>query len=358
MGHKILLISDTHFGIRNNSERFLQTMEDFFYKTLANVIKTRKITDCRLLGDLFDCRNNINVRTLNSVLQIFKWYREEFPNVKWKILLGNHDIYYRNRIDINSLEALRFYDNVEIIDSIETEEINGKKIITFPWLVHGGDIQLRFDEYCNGKEKFDLCLGHFEIKGFEMVRGHVDDTGTSQGKFKNFRRVFTGHYHIRSTKKHITYLGCPYQLTWNDYGDDKGIHIYDLEANSTEFIPNTDSPIYVRLKVSEILKDNSLIKKVQGNTVKIVIDKKYEETEILEAMTKIETANPMKIGTDNQYVEDDINDDDVEITDMNDARKFLLEYINKIELDEDEYDRKVLSKFASEIYDKVVSDND
>ena len=85
MGHKIALISDIHFGCRNNSEIYLEIIKKLLTQTLASIIDDRNITDVRILGDLFDCRNNINVRTLNVAIDVFKWYKINKPNVKFKI---------------------------------------------------------------------------------------------------------------------------------------------------------------------------------------------------------------------------------------------------------------------------------
>ena len=358
MGHKIALISDIHFGVKSNSETYLKIMSNFFYKTLSSVLKTRKITDVRILGDLFDCRNNINVRTMNTVLDIFKWYEEKMPEVKFKCLIGNHDIYFRNRIDVNSIKMLEKYSNFEIIDSITEEVIDGKSIITYPWIVEDSEIESLFKSHCNGKKKWDVCFGHFEISGFEMTKGNVDEHGIQQGKFKNFGRVFTGHYHLRNTIGHISYLGCPFEINWNDYGDDKGIHIYDVQQNKTEFIPNDDSPKHIRVKVSELLEaDEDKLKKLEGNTLKLIVDKKYEDTDIMAVQSKIEGMNLIKVDTENKFVEDDIDAENVDISNLGNAMVFLKDFISSIDL-EDGLEEKEMLQYLTEIHASVETEND
>src|SRR5688572_12707204 len=112
MTHKIALISDIHFGCRNNSEQYLEMIRKFFTETLNKVITERNITDVRILGDLFDCRNNINVRTLNVVLEVFEWFELNNPTVIFTIFPGNHDVYYRNKNDVNSMKVLRKHKNI------------------------------------------------------------------------------------------------------------------------------------------------------------------------------------------------------------------------------------------------------
>lgn len=358
MSYKIALISDLHFGVKNNSDTYLKIMSDFFYKTLSSFLKTREITDVRILGDLFDCRNNINVRVMNTVIDIFKWYEEKMPNVKFKCLIGNHDIYFRNRIDINSVRILEKYSNFEIIDSITEEIINDKTIITYPWLVEESEIENLFKSHCTSEKTWDLCLGHFEINGFEMTKGNVDENGIQRGKFKRFKRVFTGHYHLRNTIGHISYLGCPFEINWNDYGDEKGIHVYDLDTNETEFIKNNDSPKHIRIKISDILEmDQNKLKKLEGQTIKVVIDKKYEDSEIMEAQSKINDLHLIKIDTENNYIENDIDAEDVDIENLGNSLVFLKEFIGNIELEED-LDRKELFEYLTDIHDTVETEND
>lgn len=350
------MVSDIHFGIKNNSEKYLSMIKDFFIITVSRAVDSHNISDVRILGDLFDCRNNVNVRTFNTVLEIFKWYEVNRKNVHFKILLGNHDIYYRNRIDVNSLELLRNFKNVTIIDSIVKEEIDGKSIITFPWIVDESDIKSQFDSICSDNIKYDLCLGHFEIKGFEISKGYVDDFGLDTGKFKNFKRVFTGHYHIRATMNQISYLGCPYQLTWNDYGDTKGIHIYDLETGKTTFLENTDSPYFIKITVDDVINDSSILEKIKGNTVKVVVDKKYEELDILKSITKLEGLCPNKLDVENEYVEQIEEVDNVDIQ-MNDTLSFLTEYIKNVELEKDIDEKKLLSHL-NDLYQTAISEKE
>ena len=358
MGHKIALISDIHFGVKNNSETYLKIIRDFFLKTLSSVVKTRKITDVRILGDLFDCRNNINVRTMNTVLDIFRWYEEKMPEVKFRCLVGNHDIYFRNRIDVSSLRMLEKFSNFEVIDTITEENINGKKVITYPWLIEDSEIEKLFDAHCSGKKKWDLCLGHFEISGFEMTKGNVDEDGIQQGKFKNFGRVFTGHYHLRNTIGHISYLGCPFEINWNDYGDDKGVHIYDVDQNKTEFIPNDDSPKHVRIKVSDLMEaDEKKLKALEGNSIKLVIDKKYEDTEIMAAQSVIEKLELIRVDTENTFVDEEIDAEDVDITNLGNAMVFLKEFVENIDHEEGLTAKETL-EYLTDIHALVETEND
>ena len=81
-------------------------------------------------------------------------------------------------------------------------------------------------------------MGHFEIAGFHTYRGAHSEEGLDRKIFKKFDMVFSGHYHHRSHSDNIHYLGNPYELTWQDYGDTRGFHIFDIDNYDLEFIPN------------------------------------------------------------------------------------------------------------------------
>lgn len=358
---KMAFISDIHFGVRNNSEVYLDIMEKFFLNTLPKVLIDHDIRDLRILGDLVEYRNTINIRTLNSILKIFRWYAIEMPNVKIKILTGNHDIYYHNRLDINIIEILREFNNVEVIDKVTEETINGKSVITYPWLIDGSEADLKFKAVQESKTKYDLCLGHFEINGFEMQRGITCDEGVERGAFKNYKRVFTGHFHIRNTSKDgkITYLGCPYQMDWGDYGNDKGVHIFDVSTGETTFVPNEDSPKFIKITIDDIQQKRKLkIQQVRGNFARLVIEKKVNEAALIKVQAKLEAMGPIKFDVDNQYIEEfEGIVDNVELENISDPLSFMNEYVEAFEFDEEEeIDKKEVNKLMKELYAAAVKD--
>jgi DNA repair exonuclease SbcCD nuclease subunit len=359
MGHKILFVSDIHFGVKSNSESFLKVTENLFLVTLKRIITDKGITDVRILGDLFDNRNTVNVRTFNSVMKVFRWYQRHMPSVRWKVLLGNHDIYYHNRLDISSIDMLRELPNVQIIEEITEEKINNKSIITFPWLIKDSTNWMKFKEISKGTKKYDLCLGHFEINGFEVQHGITHDGGNDTGEFKNFKRVFTGHFHIRATKNNITYLGSPYQITWGDYGDEKGIYVYDVDTDSVEYTPNTDAPIFVKINIKDLTnKDIAKLRLVKDNYVKLVIDEKYSDQLVVKAIAKMESFCPIKLEVENNFIEEfDGENSQVEIdfTKMNDPLAFLDEYIKNLENFDNNIDKNEFGEFVRNQYSSVIT---
>lgn len=364
MGHEIAFISDIHFGCRGNSERYITTMTTFFKDTLFGVLKSRGINDLRILGDLFDNRNALNVRTINAVIDVFTFLETNLPNLKIKILMGNHDQYYHNRYDIISLNILRNFNNIEIIDKVTEDHINGKSILMVPWIVPETSIYEDYMSYVRKEVKFDLLLGHFEINGFEVSPGITDTHGIQVRLFRNFKRVFSGHYHLRNTMDQITYLGCPYQLSWGDYGNTKGIHVYDVDTNETTFIENTTSPSFIKIYMTDIAAGRrESINNVSGNFVKLIIEKKYNETAIQQVIALLESKGAI-LTIDNQYVEQSeisTESNTADLSKLHDPLSFLVEYVNIIDIPDDMkslIDKQELIERASEIYRKLLSDKD
>ena len=62
---KIGLITDTHFGARNDSLIFSDFFRKFYENVFFPTLKERGITDVIHLGDVVDRRKFINYKTLN-----------------------------------------------------------------------------------------------------------------------------------------------------------------------------------------------------------------------------------------------------------------------------------------------------
>ena len=84
----------------------------------------------------------------------------------------------------------------------------------------------------------NLVFGHFEIAGFEMDRGNVCRGGIDKNKLNKYDMVITGHFHHKSDDGHIYYVGTPTEMTWADYNDPRGFHIFDLNTRELEFVQN------------------------------------------------------------------------------------------------------------------------
>ena len=153
------------------------------------------------------------------------------------ILVGNHDIYFRNTNDINSLNELlgERYDNIHLYS--EAQEVNfGNFPILMMWINTQNEIYSfgMMDE----TKIDDTMMSHLEISGFEMHSGHFSQVGFDKKEFRKFDTIFSGHFHKKSDDGQIYYLGTPYQMVWSDYNCPKGFHTFNTETRELKRIIN------------------------------------------------------------------------------------------------------------------------
>ena len=231
----VAIITDMHFGARNDSIAFLDFFQKFYDNTFFPAIDNNGIDTVLILGDTFDRRKYVNFYALDRAKKMFFDKLEE-RGITVHMLAGNHDTYFKNTNEVNSPDLLlQEYSNVIVIDEPETIVIDGTSICMMPWICPE-NYQESLDMMKNTKA--EICMGHFEIAGFAMYRGMESHDGLDKSIFEKFDLVFSGHYHHRSSDKHIHYLGNPYELTWQDYNDPRGFHLFDTDTRGLQFIPN------------------------------------------------------------------------------------------------------------------------
>jgi DNA repair exonuclease SbcCD nuclease subunit len=232
---KIALITDTHFGAREGRGIFHDYYNKFYTNTFFPTLKEEGIDTVLHLGDMFDRRKYIDYYSLKRSREYFFDPLQE-NEIKMYALVGNHDIALRNSLEINSPELLLTeYDNITPITNPSTLNIDGTSFLMVPWIC-SDNYDISMIELKSSKA--DVCCGHFEISGFSMYKGMESHEGFSTDAFSRFDMVFSGHYHHRSSNGRIHYLGNPYELSWNDYNDPRGFHIFDTEDQSLVFIEN------------------------------------------------------------------------------------------------------------------------
>jgi DNA repair exonuclease SbcCD nuclease subunit len=275
---KIALINDTHAGARQESLSFNNYFFEFWDNTFFPYLKANNIKKVVHLGDLVDRRKFINYVILNS-------WREKFFNklVEEKIstdfLVGNHDVPYRNTNSPNAIrELLHNYQDTGLFNIYEeAAEVKYDKlpVLLMPW-INNGNYESAIDRMRKSKSK--VCFGHFEISGFEMDRGSVCESGLKKDLFDKFELVLSGHFHHKSTDGSIYYLGSQYEMTWSDYDDPKGFHVFDTGTMELEFVRNPYS-MFHKIWYNDAEQDleywkNQDLSKYTGRYVKVIVTTK------------------------------------------------------------------------------------
>ena len=346
---KVAIITDQHFGARNDSIAFLDFFQKFYDDTFFPILDAAGINTVLILGDTFDRRKYVNFYALDRAKKMFFDKLEE-RGIRVHMLAGNHDTYYKNTNDVNSPDLLlREYNNIDVIDSPETIVIDGTSICMMPWICPE-NYQESLDEMKNTKA--EICMGHFEIAGFAMHRGMESHEGLSKEIFDKFDMVFSGHYHHRSDDGHIYYLGNPYELTWQDFKDTRGFHLFDLERRELEFIPNPNT-MFERVEYDD--KDCEPIDldliDLSGKYVKLVVVNKTDYYKFDKFIQKLYNKGcyEIKIIEDfSEFEEGQINEE----INLEDTVSVLSNYVDSIETD---VDKEQIKTFMRTLYTEAVN---
>lgn len=350
---KVLIFSDIHFGENLNSPLKL----DIACKNIdfiIELIKSNNVDTVIFCGDWFHSRASLSVNTFYQSYQALSKLTAVI-NDKLYMIVGNHDSYYKNSIDIHSLKSFEQIPNVKIIESIETINIAGKTLTFCPW---GTNIEKLKNI------KSDYLFGHFEPNGAEL-------TGTiAQGCEYSIEDltaicplVFSGHYHI--SKEYPTetgtliMVGSPSQQNWGDVNSKRGCYILNLNTNNYRFVENTTAPVYNKILYSEILEKKKLpLKKdITNNFIKLIVDCPYKYSQINELIEKLHKVNPLTIEPEYFYSDQiklDLNGTD-QIKTFKTYIEYITQYIKDIEVPE-EINKDKLTNLAVGIYNKIASE--
>lgn len=245
---KVALLNDTHIGARSDSKIFLEHQATFFSDLFFPTLEKHKVDTVLHLGDIFDRRKYINFHTLKRSREFF-FDELHKRNITMHAILGNHDTFYVSTNEVNSVALLlNEYDNIRVYETDPVElEFGPTKILMCPWIVKD-----TYDMVMGRikQSKANILMGHFDLKGFEMMKGIVSDHGIDHKEFNQFEAVYSGHYHHPSHYGNVQYLGAQYEMNWSDYGSKRGFYLLDTETRDLTFIEN-ESRIYHKLEYDD-----------------------------------------------------------------------------------------------------------
>lgn len=346
---KVAIITDQHFGARNDSIQCLDYYENFYKNIFFPTLKERDIKHILILGDTFDRRKFINFNTLSRAKKMF-FDQAYNDGIFITMIAGNHDTYFKNTNEVNSPElTLMEYSNIVIVTRPETVDVHGVPVCFLPWICADNYVD-SMNEIKNTKA--DLCMGHLEIAGFSMYRGVESHDGLSKESFDKFDMVFSGHYHHRSDNGHIYYLGNPYELTWQDYKDPRGFHLFDLQSRKLEFIENPYS-LFERFEYDDTLFDPDGIDTsfATDKYVKIIVINKTDFYKFDKFITRVYTKNPLEVKIVENFSEFTEGQVD-ETINLEDTSSVLSNYIESVET---EVDKEKVKSFMKALYTEALN---
>jgi len=330
------LIADTHYGIRNDSSVFYsyQSKSNEFF---LDEFKKRGVTNIIHLGDLFDRKKYINYITLNQCRLNFL-NKIKTMGFTMDIIAGNHDIYHKNTHDVNSLRELIAgrYDNIDIYSVATVKNYDGLDILLIPWICDTNkDVAL----YKIQNTSASIAFGHLELNGFQMYKDTtLMDHGYDKKLFDGFDLIASGHFHHKSTVGNINYLGAAYEFVWSDFNDPRGVHVFDTNTRSLEFIQNPYSMFHMELYddsdpeiINDLIKtkDYSYLKDAY---VKMVVMKKNNPYLFDVLMDKIYAVSPTDITIVEDMTQFTDNEEENSVNESEDTLTILSKYIDGLQM--------------------------
>lgn len=350
---KIAILGDTHFGARNDSPHFHTFFETFYRDVFFPFLLEHNITCLIQLGDVFDRRKYINFHSLKRSREYFFDKLQEH-GIKSHFLVGNHDTYFKNTNDVNSPELLLTeYDNFVLHNRPTTEWFDDCSILFVPWISPANEKEC-FDAIQTSKA--DVIVGHFEINGFEMHRGAVCDEGVDIEVFEHLPLVLSGHFHHKSNSKNINYLGTPYEMTWSDYGDMKGFHVFDTDTKHLTFIPNPNTMFHkvhyddAEKTLEEVVAID--FESYRGTIVKVIVRNKTNPHWFDIFIDGFERAGVVDIQVVEDHFHLDLEDDQDIVNEAEDTLTILNKYVDQMQL---QGDRQRLDNLIRSLYHEALT---
>jgi len=318
-----VLLTDTHLGIKNSNKMWLDLTYNLF-KDITDYCLLNNINKIIHLGDWFNSRYSINILTLSYAYKIVEMLDKN--NIHIHICIGNHDQYYKNQPNPHSLMIFNEFDNVHIID--KPTEYDDEIICPWNTLPDNTDKKILF--------------GHYEINNIVTNASGNTLTGSklSITDFKQFDKVYSGHFHTKSSTSNIEYIGSAFSMDFNDVGDTRGYYHYD-SGKIIDFIEYIDAP-----KFKQFTSGDDFDKiDIKGNICKLVFLKSYSEKKSLEIIDVVKSYEPKELHI-NFKVD---TDDTVEESFIGTNSEIMGHYINSIMILPDGLSKKTLKSYVNQL---------
>lgn len=327
---KFAILNDTHCGIRNSSDIFIDYQERFYNEVFFPYLNENNIKHIVHLGDYYEHRRFINFKALNSNRKVFL-ERLRKDKITMDIIPGNHDTYYKNTNELNSLKELlgHYMNEVNIVQQATVLDYDGLKFALVPWICQDNEEEINeFLVNC----KADVVGGHFELNGFDMLRGVPCTHGMSADNLRRFELVLSGHYHCKSSQGNIHYLGSQMEFFWNDAHDDKFFHV--LDTDTRELIPvRNPLTLFHRIRYDDEKEDyNEMdLSVLDKRFVKVVVINKTDGFTFERFIDRIQQRDiyDLKIQEDfNEFTGESVSDEGLEVEDTS---TLLSQYVDNVE---------------------------
>lgn len=274
---KGLIFSDLHLHKHKDRCDRLQHCLDVLTWVFDQAVE-HDCDDIFFLGDLFHERSKIDVLNYLKTFEIFmeRMVGDCKDKNLW-MLVGNHDMYHRERWDVNSIRPLTAIPNVHIIQSPLSTVIGGTKI---DWMPHTEN-PIEELEVFKKAGAGDILFGHMAVHGAQtntfygtksdvIVEYDNEMVEVDANIFDAWKTTILGHYHgAQKLNDKVEYIGSPLQLTFGEAFQKKHVIVLDLETLKKEYIVNDFSPKHLIVTTQDVEDENY---ELDGQFVRISVD--------------------------------------------------------------------------------------
>lgn len=314
---KIAILNDTHAGIRNSSEIFINYQERFYDEVFFPYLLENDIKQILHLGDYYDNRKFINFKALNRNRHHFLSKLREY-GISMDIIPGNHDTFYKNTNDLNSLKELlgHYMNEVHIVMEPKVVTYDDLDVALIPWIcAENYQKTMNFIKEC----KAPVCGAHLELAGFEVARGQACHDGMDHKIFNKFELVLSGHFHCASQRDNIRYLGSQMEFFWSDADDQKYFHVLDSSTREVTAVKNP-LRLFERIKYDDTKNEyfDYDVTRLKNKFVKVVVANKTDPFTFDRLIDRIqnEDVHELKIQENfSEFIGENVVDENISLED-------------------------------------------
>ena len=342
---RIAIITDQHFGARKNSKLFHDYFLKFYNDVFFPTLEAEGITTIVDMGDTFDSRKGIDFAALSWAKNN---YYDKLKDYTIHTVVGNHTAYYKNTNEVNSIDLLlREYENVKIYSEATEIKLGNLGVLLIPWINQENE---EHTIKCIKKTKCSIVMGHLELNGFVVTQQVIMDHGFDVEYFKKFDKVYSGHFHTRSSVGDIHYLGNPYEIYWNDFDSMRGFHIFDTETlEHTEV--NNPHHLFYKIFYEDTNYQTFDVREYENKIVKVIVRKKSSIKKFEKFIDKLYSSGVAELKiVENFDFGGWYDSKDSEGYESEDTMSILNRYIEESEIN---LDKSIIQKMMQEVYQEA-----
>lgn len=356
---RILLFSDIHVHPhKRKAERLHDCLKALDW--VFSVAVKEQVDAVLFGGDLLHERQKIDSLTYTEVFKIL----ESHSNHKFKtwLLLGNHDMWFSNNWNVNSIYPFGALNNFETVT--ETKEL---KICDSVWhfIPYTHNPLEELEKLPRNNVANIYLLGHLSIDGAKLnSAGSIADVSVEHDgdmikmdrkAFKEYKHSFFGHYHgAQKLSSNMEYIGSPLQLSFGEAGEEKHVIILDTSNNTKVYIKNDFSPKHHYINQSELHKFTK--QELERSFVTLIADLDVSSLDKKEIESKIEELgiDTIKIRQKPREINEHVLDDAKAI--LSDEDKLIERYVQQV--NPEGLDRDILVSLGQSITQYEGSNNE